>query len=348
MKIAIIILFACLSSFGYSQKQNKTIDVIEEINIDLVDNYSIQNYWLKMTESGMSQPILVPIIIAKGSTDTVVLGLTAALHGNELNGIKVIQELIESLDITQLNGTIIAIPGLNSVSIPLHERRFVDEEDLNRDFPGKAKGNRSQQYAYQITTKILSKIDYLVDMHTASFGRTNSLYVRADMNDTVIRQMALVQDADIILNNKGIPSAGDQIAATRTMRAEAVLAGKPAITIEYGNPQVYQPDMIRRGVIGIHNILTTLGMTKNSIIRTSPAVQCKKSYWIFLDQGGYLENHTELKEKIKKDQLIANLRNPFGDIIQQYYAPEDGIVIGQSSNPINMTGGRILHLGIID
>lgn len=321
---------------------------IEEIRLDQIEANQIKKYWLKMIDNGLAQPVYIPIIIAKGNSETPILGLVAAIHGNEVNGIRVIQEVFDDLDIESLEGTIIAIPGLNGISLPLHQRRYIDAEDLNRNFPGKEKGNRSQQYVWQINNKILTKIDYLVDMHTASFGRENTLYVRADLNDPKIKKMAELQDSDIILNNKGMPSANEQIAATRTMRAEAMLKGIPTITIEYGNPQVFQPEIIERGVTGIKNILSWLEMIPEEVTDVSEPTLCKKSYWMYVDQGGYLEVLVALNQIVEEKELIAILRNPFGDMIKEYYAPEKGIVIGKSSNPINMSGGRILHLGIID
>ena len=324
------------------------IETIDEIQLDQIAPNQIKRYWLKMIDNGMAQPVYIPVLIARGSEDGPVLGMTAAIHGNELNGIAVIQQVFDGLDINKLKGTIIAIPGLNGISLPLHERRYIDEEDLNRNFPGKEKGNRSQQYVWQINQKILTKIDYLIDMHTASFGRENSLYVRADMSDSKIKEMALLQDADIVLANKGVPSASQQISATRTMRAEAMLKGIPTITVEYANPQVYQPEVIQRGKLGVENIMSWLEMIPAEIVSVPKAILCKKSFWLFVDQGGYLELKVDLKEMVVKDQLIAVLKTPFGDVIQEYFAPEPGIVIGRSSNPINMSGGRIIHLGILD
>lgn len=344
MKHIISVIFLLLSIVASSQDQ---IESIEEINLDNQAPHQIKKYWLKLFDNGLSQPISIPVIIAKGDGSGPVLGLTAAIHGNELNGIKVIQEVLEQININELKGIIIAVPGLNQVSVTQDRRRFFDDEDLNRNFPGKEKGNRSQQYVWQINDKILSKIDYLIDMHTASFGRVNSLYVRADMDNEKMKQMALLQDADIILKNKGVPSAGDNISATRTMRAEAMLKGIPTITIEYGNPQVYQPEMTVRGVNGIKNVLNWLKMHDFEAPESSQAVLCKKSYWIYLDQGGLLEVPVKLNQIVEKDEIIGQLRNPFGEIIKTYKSPERGIVIGKSSNPVNMSGGRIIHLGIL-
>lgn len=323
------------------------IETIDEIQLDQIEPNQVKKYWLKMTEDGLSKPVYIPVFIAKGKSEKPVLGLTAAIHGNELNGIRVIQRVFEELNIDSLHGTLIGIPGLNGISLPLHQRKFIDEEDLNRIFPGKERGNRSQQYVWHINNKILTKIDYLVDMHTASFGRENTLYVRADLNDDKIRKMAMLQDADIVLDNRGIPSATEQNGSTRTMRAEAMLKGIPSITIEYENPQVFQPQIIERGKVGIENIMSWLEMIPNKELPVKKPIVCKKSYWIYVDQGGYLEVTVELNQIVQKNEQIATLRNPFGDVIKKYYAPEKGVVIGKSTNPINMSGGRIIHLGIL-
>ena len=108
--------------------------------------------------NGLAQPVYIPIIVARGTVEKPVLGLTAAIHGNEVNGVAVIQRVLADITIDSLQGTIIAIPGLNGISLPLHQRRYIDNEDLNRNFPGKENGNRTQQYVWNIKTKILSFI----------------------------------------------------------------------------------------------------------------------------------------------------------------------------------------------
>lgn len=309
--------------------------------------YGRHHVKLKIFESGINESIAIPLILIKGKKEGPVLGLTAGIHGNELNGIGVIHQLVEGIEPSEFKGILIAIPGLNSVSIPLHQRRFFDLEDLNRQFPGKQNGHRSQQFAWQINKKILKHLDYLIDMHTASFGRENSFYVRGDFSDETIERMALWQGADIMLNSRG-PSTGTGSAGKRTLRAEAMSQGIPAITVEYGNPQVYQPDMIKRGVQGLIATFAGLGMVDVSIQITHPSVRCKSSYWIYTQEGGYLEVLVDLTQKVKKGERIAVIKDPFGNLIKEYLAPEDGIVIGKSSNPVNMSGGRIIHLGIME
>lgn len=348
MKIYKLLLLFVVCQFGVLHSQSD-IQIITELDLSTAPVGKVSKYYLHLVDNGLSQPVYVPIMVARGSEDGPVLGLTAAIHGNELNGIPIIQEVFSLIDLGNLRGTVIGVPGLNVISLNMDSRRFIDDEDLNRTFPGKEDGNRSEQYAFRIFDKIVRHFDYQIDMHTASFGRVNSLYVRADMADNTLAQMAILQQADIILDNKGIPSAGAAASSPRTLRAEAVLNGIPTITVEYGDPQVYQPEMTLRGVVGVFNTLQWLEMIPSSTkkIKSEEAVLCKKSYWTYTTQGGLLDIPLDLKQQVVEGQVIGILKNAFGDVIETYYAPEAGIVIGKSTNPVNMTGGRIIHLGIL-
>lgn len=278
-------------------------------------------------------------MVARGKADFPILGVTAAIHGNELNGISVIQRLFSEIDVKELNGVIVAIPVMNMPAFIRNKRRFNDGVDLNHIMPGKENGSISQVYAFRLMDRIVKHFDYLLDLHTASQGRINSYYIRADMKHPVTRKMALMQNAQIIVHNP--PSDG-------TMRGAAEELDIPAITLEVGNPNTFQKKLIKSGVEGIHNVLAYLGMTEDEIENPEKiAYLCKRSYWIYTEKGGLLTVHVNLVQLLKKGELIATLRDIFGNIIEEYYAPEDGIVIGKSVSPVNQTGGRILHLGIL-
>lgn len=341
-----VFLFCCLLFFStLLSGQSQEVPVVDHIVLEDFENGQLHKVWLSVGEDGFNQPIKIPVIIAKGADSGSVLGLTAAIHGNELNGIRIIQKVIDSLDMSALNGTIVAIPGLNPLAIAGNQREYVDLQDLNRLFPGKKNGNRSQQMAYQIAQKVIPLFNYHVDLHTASFGRINSLYGRGNMDDGELADMLRALEPDIIVSNKGVASFGES--SGLTMRAFAISKGVKSITLEYGNPQIYQEEMIERGTTGIQNLLKFLQFLPGTVELAQAKNVCSKSYWLFTNKGGYLEVYVDLKEKVIKGQSLGVLRDSFGQIVEEYKAPEDGIVIGKSTNPVNISGGRILHLGVL-
>ncbi len=313
---------------------------IDDIDVDALETNSIHKFWLNLITNGLGDKIKIPIIIAVGKKRSPIIGLTAAVHGNELNGISVIQRLMHQIDPSELNGTIISIPVVNIPSYLNGVRLFKEGYDLNRIMPGKQNGDVADVYAFRFVNKVIKKLDYLLDLHTASFGRINSFYIRSDMSNPKTRQLALLQNADIIVHNP--PSDG-------TLRGAAEELKIPAITIEVGNPSGFQKKIIKSGLEGIHNVLSYLHFIPDQVEPSNKnTVVCSKSYWIYTDLGGLLTVHCELRQHLKEGEHIATLRNIFGDVIKEFYAPQDGIVIGKSINPVNQSGGRILHLGIIE
>ncbi len=318
---------------------NSDVPMILDFNIEDTPRGTRKHYWLKIISDGFSNPICIPVMVMRGLKDGPVLGVTAAVHGNELNGISVIQRLFNEVEVDELSGTIVGVPVVNVPAFIRKKRRFNDGVDINHIMPGKEDGNISQVYAYRFINRLVKHIDYLLDLHTASTGRINSYYIRADMDKPAVRKMAQLQNADIIVHNP--PSDG-------TLRGAADDMGIPAITLEVGNPSTFQKKLIRSGVDGVHNVLCDLGMVDDEIITTEKnTVLCEKSLWIYTDTGGLLTIPVELRQTVKKGELIASLRDIFGNKVKEYFAPEEGVVIGKSVSPVNQTGGRILHLGII-
>lgn len=318
--------------------KNTEIPVIKKLKLEDFPANEISYRWLHIVSNGIGQPIHVPIIVAKGKKEGKTLGLTAVIHGNELNGMSVIQRFFNGIELSKLSGTVVGIPVLNIPSILVNERHFIDGADLNRIMPGKGNGNRSEIYANRIIERIVSNFDFLLDLHTASFGRVNSFYIRADLSSKTAYELAYIQNPDIILNVP--PKDG-------TLRGAAADLGIDAITIEVGDPDRFQKGMIKSGLVGVYNTLAYLNMYKTEIEHDKiDPITCKKSYWIYTDQGGILQVFPKLTERIKKGELIASLRDVFGKVLKEYFAPEDGVIIGKSVNPISQTGSRIIHLGI--
>ena len=315
----------------------QAIRTVQSLDLQDLPHGCLTRLKVVLTHDGLGQPIWVPVMVFRGEKPGPVFGITAALHGNEVNGIPVIHRLFQKLD-RNLRGTVVAVPVVNVPGYNARIRTFTDGRDLNTLMPGSEHGNDANAYAYRLSDRIIRHFNYLVDLHTASFGRINSLYVRADLTDETTAKMAYLQRPQIILQNQ--PSDG-------TLRGHAMDLGIPAITVEIGNPHRFQPEFIKLSLAGLRAVLSEAGMMrKRHRAPSPPPVLCRDSYWIYADHGGLLEVFPNVTEEVEKGQVIARLSNVFGEVIREYRAPENGIVIGKSVDPVGQTGARILHLGI--
>lgn len=136
---------------------------------------------------------------------------------------------------------------------------------INLISSSKSNGAAPQQYAYRVFHEIVTKLDYVFDLHTASVGRQNSLYVRADMNDDNINKMATDLSPQIIVHNsspggslRGCAQQNGIKALTIEVCFGCLLSSTTYLTtmFQIGNPSTFQHDLIMRTVDGICNTLT--------------------------------------------------------------------------------------------
>ncbi|MCB9779500.1 MAG: succinylglutamate desuccinylase/aspartoacylase family protein [Alphaproteobacteria bacterium] len=312
---------------------------VDDLDLDSLPPGIVHRLLIGLVDDQVGGRIRVPVLVARGERPGPVVGLTAALHGNELNGIPVIHRLFEGLDVANLRGTVAAVVVANVPGFKRRQRTYMDGLDLNHHFPGKKAGNGGQAYAWNLVHRVIDRFDLLIDLHTASVGRVNCLYVRADLTDARTADMAWRIRPDIVLHNP---------ANDKTLRGTSMGRGIPAITVEIGNPQRFHPEYIRHAVTGIRRVLAAHDIVpKRKPGEGRPPIICKSSKWMYTDRGGLLEVLPGTTDRVEKGEVVARMRDIFGDPIIEYKAPFDGVVIGHSVDPVAESGARILHLGAL-
>ncbi|KAJ2358961.1 hypothetical protein IWW50_000346 [Coemansia erecta] len=316
------------------------VPTVTELDLEGFPAGQISRVWVALAEDALGLPIRVPVIVARGAAAGPVVGITAALHGNELNGIPLIHRLIGEVEAATLHGTLVAVPVANAPGFLLSQRGYADGTDLNRVMPGKVDGSSPQVYAYNLMHRITRHFEYHLDLHTASRGRVNSLYVRADLTDPRTARMARLQNPQIIVHNT---SPGG------SLRGASMQRGIAAITVEVGDPSRFQKRFVKNALLGVTNILSQLRMVpdEQSTPETAPVV-CTRSFWIFARSGGILTVHPDVATWVRAGELIASVHSVFGDLEEEYFAPQDGIIVGKHVDPVCQTGNRILHLGVVE
>ena len=77
-----------------------------------------------------------------------------------------------------------------------------------------------------------------------------------------------------------------------------------------------------------------------------PPIECRNAYWLYTQQSGILEVYPDAGDDVQRGDKIGRLTNVFGDLISEYSAPESGIILSKSVNPVSQAGGSIAYLGI--
>lgn len=313
--------------------------VVSSLELASLPLGSVHQLHLQMFRDPAGQPLRVPVLVVRGAEPGPVLGVTAAIHGNEINGIPTVHRFVHGLDPRRLRGTVVAISVVNIPGFLARRRGFADARDLNRLFPGKAGGTDSQLWILRLRELVLVHLDFVVDLHTAGPGRTNPYYARVDLDDPLAVELALAAKPDLVLH-KPVQSG--------TLRGAAAELRIPGIALEIGSPQAFEPELIERATKGLRRIARHLEMIARPLgAGEARPPLCAESRWLYTDHGGLLEIHPALLERVREGQPIARVVNLFGEVIGEYDAPHKGIVIGKSLDPVAPIGTRIIHLGTL-
>lgn len=313
------------------------VKIIETLDLAAIPPGTVANYWMHLVSDGMGLPVYIPLIIAKGVEEGPVVGIIAAVRGDEINGLPIIQQLFTQLNPGKMRGVLVAAPVANALSFVRNERFFVEGTDLNRAMPGNPKGNTGEIYAHRLVERLIKHCDYLLDMHTALRGHIATYYVRANLEQPILAELGGLLNG-IVLMHLPPPKGSLRYAATQL--------GIPALTLEVGNAGIFQQSFIEPCLRGLKNFLIKVGIQRGQILNNpNETIICRHAQWLYTDKGGILVVPPRLLERIREGQVVASLRNIFGDELKHYRAPEGGIVVSKNVNPVNQTGGRIMLIG---
>jgi len=309
---------------------------IETWNQLPIEKGSSRDVKLAISESYSGMTVQVPIRISRAMKDGPVVFVTAALHGDEINGTGAVRQLIQDDELKLTRGALILVPVLNLLAFDRHSRYLPDRRDLNRSFPGSTTGSLAGRMARSIFDEIVSRSDYGIDLHTASVRRTNYPNVRGDLTIPDVRRMADAFGAEIILNGKGPKGA---------FRREASSAGCPTIIMEGGEVWKVEPSIVESAVRGVKNVLKSLEMLGGELESPDYQVVVEKSKWIRANHGGFLQFHVQPGEVIEKDQPIATNTTLLGHEHHTLVAPFNSVIIGMTTLPSVSPGEPICNLG---
>jgi hypothetical protein len=283
-------------------------------------------------------PMHIPIHVIHGKKEGPCLLVCGAIHGDEMNGVAIIQRLLELSLVKKLNGTLIAVPVVNVYGLITKSRNLPDNRDLEGSFPGSKTGSFASRVANVFTEEILSLATHAIDIHTGEPYHARFPQIQTNLEDTGAHKMAKAFASPIVMHTDSPRGLLWLIKEKQT----------PTLLFEGGEALALNELVIRTGVKGIIRVMRDLKMLKLPKKQSGKAresVEIKDSTWIFSPRSGLCQRFKKLGQQVKKKDCIAIVSDPFGTGKKdKIFSPVDGVVISQNSLPIVNEGDPILQI----
>jgi predicted deacylase len=290
-------------------------------------------------ESATGRDHVVPTRVWRGAEPGPVVAITAAVHGDEINGMGIVRQLLIDPPFELRRGTLVLVPVVNVLGFERQTRYMPDRRDLNRSFPGSPTGSLTARFAYTVFNEIIAKADWLIDLHAAAAKRTNYPNVRADLDHEGCAQLAAYFGHNLTVHGQGPEGS---------LRRAAVKAGVPCIILEAGEIWKFEPTVAEVGLRGVINALHGLGMIDGPSAKPAYSAVCRKTAWLRADHGGILRFHVAPGDDVDKGQPLATVTTLLGKDLGVIEASGDGVVLGMTTMPSVVPGDPVCHLATIE
>lgn len=288
-----------------------------------------------------STPVNVPVIIQRAKKPGPTVLFTAGIHGDEVNGVEIVRQLISKGINKPKIGTIICIPVINVFGFINLKREFPDGRDLNRVFPGSPSGSLAARVAFKLASEILPHVDIVLDFHTGGSGRFNAPQLRYEKGDDRLNQLAKAFGAPFVLYSKNL---------SKSFRTTCYKLGKPLLLFEGGKSNHIDDVVTNAGVNGSKRVLKYLGMLSVNFKASHPrknTIYIDDSKWQRAKYSGMFKPDVAIGSYVEKRQILGNITDPYGKFESVVKAPNSGYIINVNESPIVYQGDALFHISTI-
>lgn len=312
-----------------------------ELNGELVPPGTRRTIWIPVSRRYTAGEVSLPVSVVHGRKPGPCLFVSAAIHGDEINGVEIVRRLLKRSGFSKLKGTLIAVPVVNIYGFVAQTRYLPDRRDLNRSFPGSAKGSLAARLANTFMTEIASKATHGIDLHTGSLHRDNLPQIRANLDFPGSASMAQSFGAPVIMDSTTRPGS---------LREAVQALGIPIVVYEAGEALRFDEISIRAGLQGVVSIMRDLEMLpaiKRKVRRIEPFV-ARGSTWVRAPESGILVSHLKLGARVKQGQTLGLISDPLAEEEIPILSPTDGVLIGCTNLPLMNEGDALFHIAVFE
>jgi predicted deacylase len=282
----------------------------------------------------------VPIIIERSKKPGPTILITAGIHGDEINGVEIVRQIIAKGINKPKTGTTICVPVINVFGFLNMDRLFPDGRDLNRVFPGSANGSLASRVAHFVMKELVPHVDFAMDFHTGGADRFNAAQIRITKDEPRLAELAHVFGAPFIYYSQNL---------NKSFRNACSKSGVPMLLFEGGKSFNIHDTITNTGVNGAKRVLHHLGMLNSKFKVSKPkteAIIIEDSKWLRAKFSGMFKPTVVINSYVEKDDVIGNITDPYGSFNHFVKAPNSGYVFNVNESPIIYQGDAIFHISI--
>ena len=295
---------------------------------------------LPITRLVTGADVSLPVHVIHGRDEGPTVWISAAIHGDEVVGVEVIRRVMAKVNAKTVRGTLLAVPIVNVIGFMNGDRYLPDRRDLNRSFPGSARGSLAGRVAHLFMTEVVDKCEVGIDLHTGSDRRSNLPQVRCDLDDPATRALAEAFGAPVIYHAK---------LRDGSLRYAARERGARVLLYKGGEAWRFDEWAIAAGVLGVLRVLAHLGMIDPLEEEPpAPSLVCRRSGWVRARRTGILQMEAHLGQIVSDHERLGGLSDSFGHRLRLVRADRPGVVIGRTEAPLVNRGDAIVHIAEIE
>jgi predicted deacylase len=279
----------------------------------------------------------LPIAVVNGRYAGPHVWLSAAIHGDELNGVEIVRRVMRSINARNLRGAVVAVPIVNVLGFMGENRYLPDRRDLNRSFPGSKRGSLAARLAHLFVTEIVEHCSVGIDLHTATNHRANLPQVRADLDDPLTLEIATAFAAPFSIHAR---------VRDGSLRQAATELDRTALVYEAGQAHRFDADAVQIGIRGIMRTLDHLDMLRGNVAPpdAEPTRLVRATRWVRARRGGIATLEVDLGEAVEQGAVLGEISDAFGSRASKIRASTSGWVIARTLNPLVGPGDALVHI----
>lgn len=280
----------------------------------------------------------VPIIIERAKKPGPVILFTAGIHGDEINGVDIVRQLIAHKINKPKCGTIICMPIINVFGFINGLRELPDGKDLNRVFPGSAKGSLASRVAHRLLHEVVPNVDLIIDFHTGGASRFNAAQIRIAKNNPKLEELATIFGAPFVLYANHI---------AKSFRNACSNLEKPILLFEGGKSSFVDENISQIGLKGVKRILNHFNMLNPKLASSppkTPTLFIKKSKWVRAKHSGMFKATVRANDKVAINSILGQITDPYGKLHHNVKSTVNGYIINVNEAPLVYQGDALFRV----